>query len=304
MTKMEFTSLTLKESIKIKKLFSFHYFEYTKGYVFEGEQHDFWEFLYVDKGAVEVRADDRTIQLSQGMIIFHKPGEFHTVRVSQQHKPPNLIVISFECKSPYMSRLENSIMTLEKKERDLLALIVQEGYQTFEPPFDDPSIHRLSPHPRAPFAGKQVMKAYLEILLISLLRNEEPSSRLEPRKIPSMQKDRADSMMAEQIIAYMRKNIADNLSLDQLCKALHIGKSRLKELFQSKKGTGAMDYFKQLKIEEAKSLVREEQYNFTEIAAKLGYGSIHYFSRDFKRCTGMSPSEYARSVKARAEGRA
>lgn len=252
---MEFTSLLLRDSITINKLFSFHYFEYTKGYLFEGEQHDFWEFLYVDKGEVEVRADDRTVQLSQGMIIFHKPGEFHTVRVSQEHKPPNLIVISFDCNSPYMSRLENSILALEKKERDLLALIVQEGYQTFEPPFDNPSLHRLSPHPRAPFARKQVMKAYLEILLISLLRNEERSGRLEPRKLPSIQKDRADNLIAEQIIAYLKQHIADNLSLNQLCTALHMGKSRLKEIFQAQKGTGAMEYFKKLKIEETKSLV-------------------------------------------------
>ena len=41
-----------------------------------------------------------------------------------------------------------------------------------------------------------------------------------------------------------------------------------------------------------------EYYNFTQIADRLGFSSIHYFSRQFKRITGMTPSEYASSIKA------
>ncbi|NBC72609.1 helix-turn-helix domain-containing protein [Paenibacillus sacheonensis] len=299
---MEFTPLALGESISIPKLYSFHYFEYAKGFVFEGEEHDFWEFLYVDKGEVEVRADDRTIKLSQGEMIFHKPGEFHTVRVAQEHKPPNLIVISFECRSPDMVRFEDKVIALGKRERELLALLLQEGFRTFSPAFDDPRVHRLSPHPEAPYAGQQVMRSYLELLLIFLLRGEGPAVPESPR-LTSMHQDNAEMLAEERILAYMQAHLADNLTLDQLCRAMHLGKTRLKEIFQTRIGTGAMEYFKQLKITEAKSLIREQQYNLTEIAAKLGYASIHYFSRDFKRSTGMSPSDYARSVKARAESR-
>ena len=41
--------------------------------------------------------------------------------------------------------------------------------------------------------------------------------------------------------------------------------------------------------------------NFTQISEKLGYTSIHYFSRQFKKVTGMTPSEYASSIKAMAD---
>ena len=47
-------------------------------------------------------------------------------------------------------------------------------------------------------------------------------------------------------------------------------------------------------------MIREGSHNFTEIAALLGYNSIHYFSRHFKKVTGMTPSEYASSVKVLA----
>lgn len=53
---MSFTSLELKKDIEINKIITIHYFEYMSDYNFPGETHDFWEFLCVDKGEVEVCA--------------------------------------------------------------------------------------------------------------------------------------------------------------------------------------------------------------------------------------------------------
>ena len=55
-----------------------------------------------------------------------------------------------------------------------------------------------------------------------------------------------------------------------------------------------------MKIEEAKKLMREGKYNFTQISDILGYTSIHYFSRQFKNVTDMTPSQYVLSVKSKA----
>ena len=53
-----------------------------------------------------------------------------------------------------------------------------------------------------------------------------------------------------------------------------------------------------MKISAAKELIRSNEMNFTQIADYLGYTSIHYFSRQFKKLTGMTPSEYSSSIKA------
>ncbi|NQX71422.1 helix-turn-helix transcriptional regulator [Paenibacillus alba] len=298
---MKFPRLQLQESLIIQNLISFHYFEYAKGYVFEGEQHDFWELLYVDKGEVEVRADDQVHTLRQGNMIFHKPEEFHTVSVKHEHKPPNLIVISFECISPAMSHFENKIIALGDRERNMLSLIIQEGFQAFLPPFDQSAVHHLARNPSAPFGSEQVIKSNLELLLITLIRHQDQSFIQETVKQSSLQKEKAEQRIVQQIITYMQANLSQSFTQDHLCQTFHLGKSRLKELFQTQLQTSVMETFKSLKIEQAKTLIREEPYNFTEIAAMLGYTSIHYFSRDFKKAVGMSPSDYAKSVKARVQ---
>lgn len=298
---MDFPSIQLQESLTIQTLFSFHYFEYAKGFVFDGEQHDFWEILYVDKGEVEIRADDHIHTLHQGNMIFHKPEEFHTVSVKHEHTPPNLIVICFECMSPAMTIFEKKILALGDRERNILSLIIQEGFQAFLPPFDKPTVHHLERNPHAPFASEQMIKSYLEVLLITLIRNQEQASTPDSMKYKqsSLQKEKAEQRIVQQIMEYLKANLSQSFTQDHLCQKFHLGKSRLKELFQSQMQTGVLEAFKSLKIEQAKTFIRDGRYNFTEIAAMLGYASIHYFSRDFKKTVGMPPSDYAKSVKAR-----
>ena len=63
---MEYVKTELKDELKMKNIVTIHYFEYAKDYVFEGETHDFWEFLVVDNGEVEVMADTKGYKLKQG----------------------------------------------------------------------------------------------------------------------------------------------------------------------------------------------------------------------------------------------
>ena len=98
---MTYIKTKLKHSIDIDAIITLHYFEYMKNFEFKGESHNFWEFLYVDKGTVAVRADDTWTTLKTGDIIFHQPNEFHAIK-SIGKDSPNLVVMSFTCDSPAM----------------------------------------------------------------------------------------------------------------------------------------------------------------------------------------------------------
>ncbi|NLY17745.1 MAG: AraC family transcriptional regulator [Clostridiaceae bacterium] len=291
---MDYIKTPLKNDLVIKKIVTIHYFEYAKDYVFEGEKHDFWEFLYVDKGEVEVMADNLGYKLKQGEMIFHKPNEFHNVWANGR-VAPNLIVISFECKSPSISYFNNKIINIGDSEKELLANILREARNAYSSPLDDPSLKKLEKKSHQPIGCEQLIRIYLEQLLINLIRK---GSKLNVASKPSSSvKNRSDTDLVKRIINFLKENVHTSLTFDDVCRFSNLSRTNLKVLFKEKTGLGVMEYFKNLKIDESKTMIREGEYNFTEIAHRLGYSSIHYFSRHFKKVTGMTPSEYAYSVK-------
>lgn len=62
-----------------------------------------------------------------------------------------------------------------------------------------------------------------------------------------------------------------------------------------------MECFNQMKINAAKQMIRNQQMNFTQVCGALGYTSVHYFSRQFKKLTDMTPTEYRASIMLRAK---
>lgn len=290
----------LQEEISIEELLTVHYFEYNKDYSFPGEAHNFWEFLYVDKGEVEVTAGTAVYTLKKGEIIFHKPMEFHNLWANGV-VAPNLVVIAFRCQSPAMTYFNNKIMQVGGRERDLMAQIVKEARLVYSSALDDPNLRRLRRRDTVPIGSEQMIKLSLELMLLGLVREELQSTRIGRVRTASSMQEKAELDLYRKVIAYLEENICDRLTLDRVCRENIIGRSYLQKIFREKSGGGVMDYFGKLKIEAAKQLIRQNDSNFTEISQQLGYTSIHYFSRHFKTVTGMTPSEYASSVKIRAE---
>ena len=287
---MQYQGLTFTDDLHIEELFSLHYFEYMSTFSFPGESHDFWEFICVDKGEVTIGADEAVHTLKRGQIAFHKPNEFHWVRANG-NVAPNLIVISFSCRSPMMDFFRDKILNVEEAERRILARTITEAGNYLEGRLDDPYQTMLKARKDASPASGQLIRIYLEQLLISLYRRcsgisgslQKGSDQLPDKTI----KENNDTELFNQITAYLSQNLSEHITIEKICRDNLIGRSQLQKL--------------DMKIDAAKQLIRTEQMNFTQISEKLGYSSIHYFSRQFKKVTGMTPSEYASSIKAMAD---
>lgn len=156
----------------------------------------------------------------------------------------------------------------------------------------------------SPVCG-QLIRLHLEELLLSLYRRNQNSlltgevSRT-PLSDRTLSKN-TDAELFSHIKNYLLSHLADHLTIEQICHDNLISRSRLQKLFRDSEGTGVIEYYSALKISEAKSMIRSGQMNFTQISEYLGYSSIHYFSRQFKRSTGMTPSEYVSSIRALAD---
>ena len=294
---MTYIKTKMRKDIHIDSIITLHYFEYMKNFVFQGEAHDFWEFLYVDNGTVSVRSDDTWMTQNTGDIIFHQPNEFHAIK-SIGKNSPNLIAISFICQSPAMKQFIHKSYTLSGDERALISHIISEGKQTFSTPMNLPSVEQVKIKDRTPFASQQLIVLYLELFLITCIRNHPESTVSDsaiPKDSPEKQSARQDRL--DRIIQFMEDHICEQIKLKDICDEFSISRSALQSLFHDAKKCGVIDYFNALKIQHAREIIREGTMNFTEIAYYLSYSSLPYFSKQFKAATGMSPSEYSSSVK-------
>ncbi|MBD2865498.1 helix-turn-helix domain-containing protein [Paenibacillus sp. IB182363] len=297
---MSYVKFELREDLAVRRLITFFYREMPKDYFFEGERHDFWEIVYVDKGEWDVTVDGAPFHLEQGDLVFYGPNEFHRGGAALK-STPNVIILTFECDSPAMDYFADSrVFRLDEKERSIFSSLVKAGLESFDPPIDSPRMRKLNRREGAPFGSEQLIRNHLENLLIHLIRRKQVSPAPEKLKPVSAVKENKELEIATDIVEYMKANMSEDLTVEELCRKFQISRTNLKTALKQQTGQGVLETFNQLKIERAKVLIRDERHNYTEIAEMLGYSSIHYFSRQFKKMTNMTPTEYARSVKLRA----
>ena len=297
---MAYESVHLENSITIENIISVHYFQYMSDFSFPGESHDFWELVCVDRGEIDALAGDRRLTLKKGNILFHKPNEFHNV-LTNGKVSPSLVVIGFECHSPAIKSFEDQLMSVQDTEKELLAQIIVEARNTFSGRLDDPYQEELifNSEPLT-FGSAQLISHYLEQLMIHLYRRYFSYS-LPVRSSRFLAEASSGNDTYNRIVRYMEEHLGERMTIDRICRDNLVGRSQLQKLFRDTKGCGVIEFFSMMKIDTAKQMIRDNQLNFTQIADRLGYNSIHYFSRQFKQITTMTPSEYATSIRLLSE---
>ncbi len=288
--KATYIKTNLPSVINVSKIVTIHYYEFDKNFVFEGERHDFWELVYVDKGQVEICCEDTAQVLTQGELIFHRPNEFHAIRAL--NSSPNFFVISFDCSSPAMTYFEHFHTVLEKGLKPFLSSIMHEAEKTFEIPKNDPTLKKLKKKEHAAIGGEQLIKLYLEELLILLIRGIAEKKR--GSVFPS--KESMESHLVVDIKRYIEENVDEVFRIGDLCRQIGYGKSYLSRVFHEQTGQTLATYAIKMKIKRAKQLIREENLNFTQISDQLAFDNPQYFSRVFKRIVGMTPTEFKASL--------
>ena len=289
---MEFQIQPVKRDIVVDGFNSIYYFEFGKNFTHTPEKHDFWERVYVDSGEIIAVTDGLGKNLSQGQVIFHKPGEVHA-HVSDKKVSNSMLVVSFTTKSKLMENFNKKIFTLDKTGKMLLTLFIKEAQTALGKipgEYDNKNALDFS---HSPICSSQLLECYLTEFLLILLRygnsNNSPHITINSREL-------AQSSTIELITDYMKNNIYSNLSLNDFCTKFYIGKSNLCKLFNEHVGKGPIEYYSSLKINEAKKLLSDENITVSKISDMLGYSSIHNFSRAFKKAVGCSPVEYSHKI--------
>lgn len=276
----------LTDILKIEKLVTIYYNEFSNDAVFTGESHNFWELVYADKGTAIVTAEKEQFVLTQGSIVFHKPNEFHAIR-SVNNDPPNVVVITFTVsKDTDMSFFCNRTAFLPEALRFHITEVLENAKRTFVIPMTG-GVLTLAESPV--IGGEQMIKTHLEQMLIELMRQANENAFSTNKAIEN-------NTTVGECIAYLSENIYGNVTIDAVCARTNYSRTYICTLFRAVTGKTIIQYYNELKIDEAKKLIRKNKNTFAEISELLGFNTPTYFSHIFSKITNMTPSQYKKSV--------
>ncbi len=288
------TKFKFSRIFNVERLVTMFYMEVSKDFHHEGERHDFWELVYIDKGEMLCNAKDASLVLKSGELTFHAPGEFHN-HSSNGIVAPNVSIITFECKSREMKFFEGKIFRLDKEDKAYLSLIFKEGLSHYKMLSEfDPLDTRMVELDDAPLGSSQMTKNLLEAFLIRLRRNTETLDK-KTRQRCNFDETSA-SYAVNEILALIEENLYSRLTVRDIALMLGKSESSVKGLFSEFKSGGIINYYNERKIAEARRLIREGKFNFTEISEMLSFDTPQYFSKCFKKYSGLTPSEYKSSI--------
>lgn len=277
---MKWEEVAVVQKVRIKSFVSAFEATYKGGFDFKGENHNFWEFVYVIDGIITVTADDRVHTLKTGDIIFHKPMEFHKLKTINQNNA-TLLIMSFFMDGDSVSFFEDAVFSLNADSRDKVEQIVTFLRKNKPEINKNNYLFRLKSDP----VLIQETANYTEIFLMSLLNSDVKTKEVTTRS----------AMTYKKIIMKMKENVENNLTVDELADMCGMSTSNLKKVYSMYSVFSIHKYFVKLKIARAIEML-EEGYNVTEISDRLCFNNQNYFSIVFKRETSLSPLNYRKNI--------
>ncbi|MCF7848155.1 MAG: AraC family transcriptional regulator [Kiritimatiellales bacterium] len=268
-------------------------------------RHEFFEMLFVVRGSLLNRLKTEEIVLKAGDLLITKPYVQHLLESRQQKRPAVAYCCSF---MPQV--VDSSIHSLE----ELKASNSPNKY--FFKPFlslaDDGVSAVLLPIP--PARRKQVVEIFQRLQKGEGIRSDSHFARIrcDFLNLLACMADgyEQDHSVAQQVgkvftiptsryseglhkaLNYMHDHIEQPLTLQEMAAMSGVSVSYFCMLFKHATGTTFLNYLTGLRIEQACVLLRDTCDNITDVCYKVGFSDYSHFSRQFKKTTGTTPSEY------------
>lgn len=128
-----------------------------------------------------------------------------------------------------------------------------------------------------------------ELYGISQSAQDMPSSSSEPSS--------NSKYLVAKAIEILKLNYFRDLDLKTVSDQLYISTWHLSKLLKKETGSNFIDILNEIRIEESKKMLLSPQLKIYEIAEKVGYADVPYFTKLFKKHTGQTPMEYKNSAK-------
>lgn len=257
-----------------------------------------YELLYIKEGTAQITVEGENYRGQVGDVFIFRPRQRHSIFVSASHsfvQPHVHFDLLYRENREY---IPISFQDLDEISIDEYPYFHKDILDSFYPSF--PTVFHLhSPHA-------------FELKLFDLIHEFENPSIHASIRLPSLfltlweqvlneitysfddsNMPKEDS--AQKVKFYIEQHTHTSLTMDTLSKLTHFSKSYVNRLFREAYHIPPLRYHTYLRMQKAKSLIRNTTMTVSEISELLGFSTVQYFSFAFKKSEGITPSEFRTS---------
>jgi AraC-like DNA-binding protein len=234
--------------------------------------HSFHEVIYVDYGNLLLEMEDSDIVIKSGYVVFIAEGQSHKFH-GIAGAPFDFLNICYAGILP--ESISNTPIKIGALERNLLKRIKDEVA-------DD-----------LPYSKDIAVNLLIELIYLLCRQDEMSASNPE---INARNSELYRSAVVQQTMIFIAEHFAESNLLDKSCSKAGLSKSYLRALIKKETGYSFGYHLQKVRSNIARRMLLESSMSLKEIANYVGYQSLPFFFKMFRRSTGMSPMEYAKSL--------
>lgn len=114
----------------------------------------------------------------------------------------------------------------------------------------------------------------------------------EHEAIQNHERDCKASAAVQKVKLYIEEHVGEEISRDELAAKVYLHPDYMNRLFKEQVGTSFSNYVIQVRLNYAKYLLQTTNASISDVAVDVGYPNMAYFTKIFKRLTGMTPTEF------------
>ena len=245
------------------------------------EAYPFWQLFYVSRGEMQIERDGKIETVKAGEAVFRPPFKKSTM-IYPENAELYVGIIDFICPDDEMSFFGESPIALDAKEKRLITDIIKEASEFYK----DCYSNTLWP---------ELISTALENFLIRLYgRMNGIFASVDEINKANTQNNISETV--DRINLILEERRFSSVTVDEIASILNESPNVLMKRYKKEMHESIIDHYLGLKLQTAIQLINSSDMNFTEISELLGFSSVNYFSKFFKKRTGMTPTEYSRGL--------